>query len=91
VVTRVGDLADLVTDGVNGFLVEVGDRATFVSRVRQLLDDDAGWAAVSAAARRAAESYVGLDHVTSLWGTHLGALVPGLTAAGAAPAPAAGS
>ena len=62
VVADVGDLADLVEDGVSGYLVAVDDRARFVSCVVRLLADDALWSRMSAAAQRAAREHAGLDH-----------------------------
>jgi glycosyltransferase involved in cell wall biosynthesis len=75
VVSRVGDLQDLVRDGENGFLLELDDHAGFVERVGRLLGDDALCQRMSQAARESATSYVGLDQVSATWTRHLGWLV----------------
>jgi glycosyltransferase involved in cell wall biosynthesis len=67
VVANVGDLGDLVQDGVNGYLVEPNDIAAYVGRVRAVLEDRALWLRLSAAAVATARGYVGLDHVTARW------------------------
>ena len=54
VVPRVGDLADLVSDGQNGYLVDPPTAAGFASAIGSLLDDHARYAAFSAAAAQAA-------------------------------------
>jgi glycosyltransferase involved in cell wall biosynthesis len=75
VVSRVGDLEDLVRDGENGYLVEVDDREGFARRAGGLLDDPALWARMSGAARQSATAYVGLDAVSALWARQLGRLL----------------
>jgi glycosyltransferase involved in cell wall biosynthesis len=40
VVPAIGDLADVVSNGVTGYLVDANDREAFVMRVGDLLDDD---------------------------------------------------
>jgi glycosyltransferase involved in cell wall biosynthesis len=74
VVANVGDLGDLVHDGVNGYLVDSNDIAGYVQRIRSILGDPALWARLSAAATISARGHVGLDHVTGLWRTHLEAV-----------------
>jgi L-malate glycosyltransferase len=83
VVARVGDLADLVEDNVTGFVVEPGDRATFVAHARGLLEDRPRWERLSRASRDAARAYVGLDHVAALWSDRLRAVVSDATEAAA--------
>jgi len=56
VATRVGGVPELVTDGVDGFLEEVGDIHAQAGRVVQLLTDDDLYRAMSAAARENAEA-----------------------------------
>lgn len=55
VVTDVGDLADLVEDGVNGYLVPRRSPEALADRIVELLTDDARRARFARAARRAAE------------------------------------
>lgn len=56
VVSRVGGLPELVTDGVDGFLEAVGDVTAHARRVIQLFTDDALYRRMAAAARRTAET-----------------------------------
>jgi glycosyltransferase involved in cell wall biosynthesis len=63
VATRVGGVAQMVTDGQTGFLVEPGDMAGFADRVRQLLEskplrEEMGRRAAEAARRRFAPDAV---------------------------------
>lgn len=57
VAPRIGDLADLVEDGVNGFLVAEPDISLLADAVEQLLDDPAQLARFCAAAERTARRY----------------------------------
>lgn len=57
VVPHVGDLADLVRDGVNGHLVRGRDPGAFAEPLAKLLDDPRRYAAFAAAARSAARRY----------------------------------
>jgi glycosyltransferase involved in cell wall biosynthesis len=57
VATRVGALGELVSDGENGYLVEVGDVDALTSRLTALLDDPEACRRFGVAARRAGESY----------------------------------
>ena len=57
VVANVGDLGDLVADGVNGYLVTERSPEAFASRIVDLLTDSAKYAAFSLAARRSALRY----------------------------------
>ena len=54
VVSNVGDLGDLVENGVNGFLVDDSNPETFAGRVIELLTDEGKWKLFSLAARQAA-------------------------------------
>ncbi len=67
VVAEVGDLADLVRDGVNGYLVTPNDVAAFARRIVCVLEEPALWSRLSAAAAATAREHVGLDHVSALW------------------------
>ena len=57
VVSDVGDLADLVEDGVNGFLVPRRSPQAFADRLVELLTDESRLTAFSKAARRSAMRY----------------------------------
>jgi glycosyltransferase involved in cell wall biosynthesis len=57
VVPRVGDLGELVTNGVNGFLVAERQPEAYSARLAELLCDPARYASFAEAARRAAERY----------------------------------
>jgi glycosyltransferase involved in cell wall biosynthesis len=75
VVSDVGDLADLVEDGRNGFLVDPEDPQAFVERVLELLGQPERCRRLSQAAREKALSRVSLEQVTELWREQLGRLV----------------
>jgi len=73
VVADVGDLCDLVEDGVNGYLVTERSAEAFASRIVDLLTDSAKYAAFSFAARRSAQRYETAAAVKQ-WDKLLGAL-----------------
>jgi glycosyltransferase involved in cell wall biosynthesis len=75
VVSDVGDLADLVEDGRNGFLVDPEDPQAFVRRVLELLGEPERCNRLSQAAREKALSRVSLEKVSELWREQLGRLV----------------
>ena len=79
VVANVGDLADLVRDGINGYLVAPNDIDTYVQRVCTILADPGLWSKLSVTATASAQRHVGLDHVTTLWREHLEAVFRGHT------------
>jgi glycosyltransferase involved in cell wall biosynthesis len=56
VVSPVGGIPEVVTDGVNGLLVQPGDPADIGAALRRLVEDPALRAELSAAARRSAEA-----------------------------------
>jgi glycosyltransferase involved in cell wall biosynthesis len=66
VVSHVGDLSDLVTHGVNGFLVRERDPRAFAQRLAELLDDPLRYAAFADAARQAAARYESAE-TTRIW------------------------
>jgi len=66
VVSDVGDLADLVTHGVNGFIVPRRDPRQCAERIVELLSDPDRLAAFSAAARAAARRYE-IGRTVQLW------------------------
>lgn len=55
VASNVGGLPEVITDGQNGFLHEVGNVAAITSAVRQLLTDATRWTQMSHAARHSVE------------------------------------
>jgi glycosyltransferase involved in cell wall biosynthesis len=76
VVPAVGDLGDLVEDGVNGYLVPEHGPDTFAARLVGLLQDPARLAHFSAAALASAARY-DLVSATRLWNQLLGDLEAG--------------
>jgi glycosyltransferase involved in cell wall biosynthesis len=71
VVADVGDLGDLVRNGVNGYLVAGGDVQEFVRVVTNLLVDEGLSNRLSLAAAESARAHTGLNQVAELWATHL--------------------
>ena len=61
VACKVGGIPDLVAHGVTGWLADAGDVEMLATRVVELLADDAGRAAMAAAARERAVARMGLD------------------------------
>lgn len=57
IVSNVGDLGDLVQDGVNGYLVPRRDAAAFAARIVEVLSDPTKRASLSTAARQTALQY----------------------------------
>lgn len=57
VTTDVGGAADVVEDGVNGYVVPPGDAARFQEALTRLLQSPDGWRAMGDAGRRRIESY----------------------------------
>jgi glycosyltransferase involved in cell wall biosynthesis len=82
VVSDVGELAELVRDGVNGYLVAAGDRASFVARILGLLQDAELWRRLSRAASDTAHAQVGLSRVSGLWARALRDTIGGLADGG---------
>jgi L-malate glycosyltransferase len=78
VVPRVGDLADLVVDGVNGFAVEEPTPERMGECVLDLLEGPAGWTRFAAAARESAAGY-SVAATTGRWNTIFGPGPPALS------------
>jgi len=57
VATRVGDLPEVVQDGVNGYLVPPGDAGALAEALIKLLSDDSHAAALGTQARTTAQQY----------------------------------
>ncbi len=66
VVSHVGDLGDLVTEGVNGHLVRDRDPGAFARPLGELLDDPQRYSAFAAAARAASRRYA-VPETVKLW------------------------
>lgn len=67
VATRVGDLATLVRDGENGYLVEPGRADAFADRIEKLLRDPDLRAKFAARARERAEALCSRPRVADRW------------------------
>lgn len=67
VVSDVGDLGDVVHEGRGGYRVPVGDVEGFAARAGGLLDDDALWARMSAAAREDVTAHASVERMTDLY------------------------
>ena len=63
VVTRTCGIPDIVRDGVDGLLLDVGDRAALVETLTAVLTDPGRAASMGAAGRRRAEQDFGWDQV----------------------------
>lgn len=71
VVADVGDLSDLIEDGMNGYLVEPDDIDRYANRCLRLLDDEQAWRRCSANAVVSALAHSGVDGVALRWRHHL--------------------
>ena len=71
VVSDVGELGDLVENGVSGYLVSDRSSQAFASRIIDLLTDSNRWSRFSQAARSSAERY-GIAEASGLWSAILG-------------------
>ena len=82
VVADVGDLADLVADGVNGFVVPPDDIAGYARACVRLLSNEADWRGFSRQALDGALAYSGIDAIARRWALHLATVIanPDLTA-----------
>lgn len=67
VVADVGDLRDLVQDGVTGFVVDEDNIEGFRDRIVQMLGDEGAWRKCSLAAMKAATEYSGVEAVSDKW------------------------
>ena len=57
---------DVITDGVDGYLLEVGDHEGFIQALHRLMDSEAERQRMGAAARIASERY-DLEHIMKSW------------------------
>lgn len=67
VVANVGELGELVNDGVNGYLVEQNNIDEYIKRSVSLLQNDALWTQYSHRAIEAAEKHCSIEVVTDRW------------------------
>jgi glycosyltransferase involved in cell wall biosynthesis len=71
VVADVGDLADLVTDGVNGYLIRPNCIEEYTKKVISLLQNSSLLEGFARKATKAARSYCGIEVVSSKWRENL--------------------
>lgn len=67
VVSDVGDLADLVENGLNGWRVEPCDIVAYTERITQLLCEEETWQELSRRAVEASLALASLDEVAARW------------------------
>jgi len=67
VVPDIGELSDLVTDGVNGHLIEPGNIEDYASKAVSILLEEALWAKYSSKAIEAAKKHCGIEIVSEKW------------------------
>lgn len=67
VVANVGELGDLVHDGLNGYLIEPNNIQEYISKVFSLLQDKMHWHKLSSHAVEAARKYSGIEVVAEKW------------------------
>ena len=79
IVADVGDLGDLVINGVTGFLVTPDNVAEFTRRAVTLLQDDRVWARQSQAAAAAVRRHATVEVVSAKWTRSLSRFLPGFT------------
>lgn len=75
VVADVGELSDLVRNGVNGWLVTPKDIETYARRIVALLTNEADWTRYSRSAADSALSLMSVDRVAGRWRECLGRIV----------------
>ena len=71
VVADVGELGDLVIDGVNGYLVEPNNIDEYTKRVVSLLQDQALWKKYSLRAIKEVKEHCDIEVVTGKWRQHI--------------------
>ena len=67
VVPDVGELGDLVHDGINGYLIKPNDVNAYVTRIISLLQDQKQWSQLSLKAAETAKSYSHVAGVSEKW------------------------
>jgi len=71
VVADVGELGDLVTDGVNGYLIEPNNVDEYANRIISLLRNDPMWTQFSHKAIEAAKEHCDIELVSEKWRKYL--------------------
>lgn len=71
VVADVGELSDLVIDGVNGYLIEPNNINEYAEKCMSLLQDHTLWTQHSRKAVEAARKYCDIEVISEKWGQHL--------------------
>ncbi len=71
VVADIGELGDLVVDGVNGYLVQPDNIDDYARKAASLLEDKARWSQYSCKAIEAARKHCDIDVVSEKWRQHL--------------------
>jgi len=67
VVADVGELGDLVADGVNGYLIEPNNTDEYANRIISLLQNDPMWTQFSHKAIEAAKEHCDIEVVSEQW------------------------
>ena len=67
VVADIGELSDLVIDGVNGYLIEPGNIEEYASKAVSLLQNEALWMQFSARAQEAARKHCDVEVISEKW------------------------
>jgi glycosyltransferase involved in cell wall biosynthesis len=67
VVTDVGELGELVRDGENGYLIEVGDVQALTERLDRLMSDPSLRQRLGETARRDARRYASVERIASIY------------------------
>ncbi len=71
VVADIGELGDLVIDGVNGYLIEPNNISEYSRKALRLLSDEALWAQHSRKAMEVAKKNCGMGNISQRWRQHL--------------------
>jgi glycosyltransferase involved in cell wall biosynthesis len=71
IVGDVGELGELVTDGVNGYLIEKNNIGQYTNKIMSLLQNDDLWTQYSRRAVEAARKHCSIEVVTEKWQRHL--------------------
>lgn len=71
VVANVGDLGDLVADGVSGYLIEPNNIDEYAGKAIRLLQDDVLWSQYSCKAIEVVRRHCAIEVVSGKWRQHL--------------------
>ncbi len=75
VVANVGDLGDLVIDGVNGYLIEPNNISAYAEKVTFLLRNDPAWTRFSDHAKDDAKEHCAIETVSQKWQNNLQSVI----------------